>query len=160
PGRVPGHLLVGMDPPAARPAGRLGVPGPVRRVPDSPRVAAPPDRTLPAALRPRRAAGAGGLVDGLVGPRRPRLGRAGAADDPPGAGLPAVRGPDLDRARRLDRRRAPDLAQPMGARGAGAVGLDLRAGAAGGPGGRNPRRLHLQRLAADERQAAAGRLLG
>src|SRR5690606_20115685 len=158
-GRVQDDLLVGMDPPAAGPGHRPGL----RRALRDPAGPAPAAAAAGLALRgaagPGRPAGADRLVDGDLGPVR--AGRRGsrAADDPPGPGPADPVRTGVDRTGSPARAGPDALAGGVGEGGGGPAGAGLRPVPAGRAGGRLQGRLHLHRLAVDERPVAgAGRL--
>ena len=151
PGRIPGHLLVGMGASAAGSADRRSLRPAVRRLPDPAPDAPASDRAVRGAARPRRPAGADRLVDGVQRPVRAGRCGAGAAGGAPRPGVGDLHGVDLDRAGGLERRIAQPLAGGLEPGRGRAVGRGLRAMPAGRAGGGSQGRLRLHRLAADER---------
>ena len=101
--RVQDHLLVGMEPPAARTRDRRGLPAAVPVLPVARRVERRIKAAAVADLRPRRAAGRGRLVDGRIRPVAADRGVPVSAGGAPDAGIGDLRRHRLDAAA-LDRR--------------------------------------------------------
>ena len=95
---VQDHLLVGMEPPAARARDRGGLSAAVPLVPVARRLERGAEAAAVADLRPRRAAGRGRLVDGGLGPDAADRGFAISPRHPSGAGAADLRRHRLDAA--------------------------------------------------------------
>ena len=150
--RVQDHLLVGVEPPAARPLYRHRLSAAVPVVSLARRFECRSEAAAVDHLRARRAAGRGGLVDGGVRPDAAGRGLATSSRHPSGAGAPDLRRHRLDAAA-LERTATGCCRAAAENHRHGAAGADLRAALSRRAGGRLARGARLQHLARDRRRA-------
>src|SRR5579859_411533 len=153
---VQDHLLVGVEPPAARPRDRHGLPPAVPVLPVARRIERGTEAAAMADLRPRRVAGGGRLVDGGVRAVEADRGFAISSCDASGAGAFDLRSHRLDaaaawRARAFGRAGAAEDRKWRAGR------TDLRATLFRRTGRGAARRPRLQHLARDRRRIYPGK---